>query len=533
MAINIIVAIGGTGSRVAEAYVYAAATGLLENNTKTHIFIVDKDIDCGNTQRLGKTIDEYNDMRLCTGLSMPEIEKHNWCIKEAMEELKPGITIHSRFRDAAVDPTSTTDALLVDLMHSEKEQTFDLGYGFYGHPSLGAAIYGLITKTNVFGNMDTNKLLHVIRAELAGGQDVQVFLMGSVFGGTGASLFPNVARSLEERFGRNPHFRQGGGLMLPYFTFKTKAGGTVSPEEFLYKTATALHYYALDDQQAAATPGKVRLLRVDNRQRGSAGHNAAVFDALYLLGLTPLEPTCNVFEEGGPNQVHSFSIADLYGALSAVEFFNGRTLAPREGMPWLYTADMPQPVINWPQVPNLEIRAKAEQLVRFCEAFLAVLYPMFLQPKDVLQDYLVLQHLFGAHRVWIHSVADLPEGFDFDKEVDRIAPFCLHYLCFWRDLHNNPNRTKLFSDTLRAFILEVSENDGYTPQEHDWFKEHYRELRTTHFRPDDLLVQQRASGQAHVTDAMGLQGGLEKYDLDIANFHELQPIYRAAYDLMK
>ena len=73
MAINVMVAIGGTGARVAEAYVYAAASGLLHGNEKTLIYVVDKDIDCGNTTRLMKTIDEYRAMRECTGLDLPEI----------------------------------------------------------------------------------------------------------------------------------------------------------------------------------------------------------------------------------------------------------------------------------------------------------------------------------------------------------------------------------------------------------------------------------------------------------------------------
>ena len=56
MALNIVVAIGGTGARVAEAYVYAVASGLLNSYDKTEIYVVDKDINCGNTQRLMKTI---------------------------------------------------------------------------------------------------------------------------------------------------------------------------------------------------------------------------------------------------------------------------------------------------------------------------------------------------------------------------------------------------------------------------------------------------------------------------------------------
>lgn len=524
MAVNIVVAIGGTGSRGAEAFVYAAATGLLHNSTRTHIFIVDKDINCGNTQRLDSTIAEYSAMRECTGLDMPIIEKHNWCIEEAMAELNRQAGTQATYRQVAVKP-GTSDAYLVDLMHSPEEQSFNLEYGFYGHPSLGAAIYGLITNTDAFKNDSTNQLMQTVRRELRDGNAVHVFLLGSVFGGTGASLFPNVARSLQKAFGDDPNFKQAGGLMLPYFTFETRTAdgrrAQVSPDEFLEKTATALHHYANDG----------KLVRTDNLSRSDPSHRPAVFDDLYLLGLTPLEPTCHVYAEGGGDQTHSFSIADLYVALAAVEFFNDEAVTLPVGAPHLYSADLPTKAINWQQLPNLEVRSKAEQMVRFCEAFLSVLYPMFLQPNRELERYVFLRNLYGTvGNLFTGQRAALPADYDFAQTVEQIAPFCLHYMRFWQDLQNRQDiPVNLFTATLNQMTTYVSDEEG-KPNPRDWFFNNYRTLLTEVFKPNDLLMEPRRVG---IDDALGLQQRLNQYPLDRTNYHDLQPIYRAAYDIMQ
>lgn len=521
MAVNIVVAIGGTGSRGAEAFVYAAATGLLHNNTKTYVFIVDKDVNCGNTQRLDSTIAEYNAMRECTGLSMPEIEKRNWCIEDAMKELNGTAGTQATYRQVAVRP-GTDDSYLVDLMHSREEQAFNLEFGFYGHPSLGAAIYGLITNTAAFSSGNTNQLMQTIHNELTNGHAVHVFLLGSVFGGTGASLFPNVARSLQQVFGKDPNFKQAGGLMLPYFTFETRTAdgraATVSSDEFLEKTATALHHYARDSH----------LVRTDNLSRSDANHHPAVFDDLYLLGLTPLEPTCHVYAEGGGNQLHTFSIADLYVALAAVEFFNDQPVALSPGRPHLYSADLPTKSITWPQLPNNEIRPKAEQMVRFCEAFLTMLYPMFLEPNATLQNYVFLQNLYGYTGL-LSRRANLPEGYDFAQTVEQIAPFCLHYMKFWQDLQNRTDLpVNLFTATLNYMTTYVSDEDG-KPNSREWFHTNYETLRKEVFKPNDLLLEPRPNG---IPSAMILQQELNRVHLDTVNYRDLQPIYRATYDLM-
>lgn len=529
MAINVLVAIGGTGSRVAEAYVYAASAGLLNNNTKTLVFVVDKDIDCGNTTRLIKTIDEYREMRECTGLPLPEIERCEWCVEDAMQQLNPNVAKggHVSFADVARNP-GTNDALLVDLMHSREEQDFDLQKGFYGHPSLGAALYGLLTETPVFQSA-ANTLVNQIRTELASASgEVRTYFVGSMFGGTGASLLPNVARTLHEdpKIGQNPNYRQAACLMLPYFKFQAptnQQGAPVNFATFDEKTATALDFYAKDPT----------LVSTDYKPRNNPAHAPAVFDEVYLFGRKPLEPTCPAYTLGGKDQVHTFTVVDLFAALGGVEFFNGTTVQVPQGMPHLYSADMPTPCVNWPQVPNADAQPRFEQMMRFCYAFLNVLYPMFAQPRRELARLQFLKNIYGADGLLGGGPARLPQDLDFGKEVQRIAPFCEKFMRFFADLHRcnttvAPGSVDLFTSVLElAHMYLLDPMDQLQPL--SWFCENYIRLRRD-FKPDNILVGQRATA---VPDGASLHGALSKYRFDLNAHPGLTGIYRAVYEIMQ
>ena len=528
MALNIVVAIGGTGARVAEAYVYAVASGLLNSYDKTEIYVVDKDINCGNTQRLMKTINEYNDMRLCTGLDLPEIEQKEWCIEAAMKELDPSLQQggSATYGQVACTP-GTKDSLLVNLMHSQQEQEFNLQQGFYGHPSLGAALYGMITETPTFNSDAGNTLVASIKHNLAN-NEVNTFFVGSLFGGTGASLLPNVARTLHEdpKIGQNPNYRQAACLMLPYFKFQAptnQQGAPVNFATFDEKTATALDFYAKDPT----------LVSTDYKPRNNPAHAPAVFDEVYLFGRKPLEPTCPAYTLGGKDQVHTFTVVDLFAALGGVEFFNGTTVQVPQGMPHLYSADMPTPCVNWPQVPNANAQPRFEQMMRFCYAFLNVLYPMFAQPRRELARLQFLKNMYGADGLLGSGPARLPQDLDFGKEVQRIAPFCEKFMRFFADLHRCNTTVEPGSVDLFTSVLELAHMDLLDPMDQlqplSWFCENYIRLRRD-FKPDNILVGQRATA---VPDGASLHGALSKYRFDLNAHPGLTGIYRAVYEIMQ
>ena len=67
-------------------------------------------------------------------------------------------------------------------------------------------------------------------------------------------------------------------------------------------------------------------------------------------------------------------------------------------------------------------------------------------------------------------------------------------------------------------------------QERQWFRANYNLLRREHFRPDNILVGNRMTA---VPDAVALWSRLGKYRVDKTGYRDLQPLYRAVYDIMR
>src|SRR5207302_1604172 len=95
-----------------------------------------------------------------------------------------------------------------------------LEFGFRGHPSIGAAVMAAAVKLG--GEEPWASLRDQISLDVGAGEGAKVMLFGSIFGGTGASGVPTIARLVKNEFSsqlRNKPFKIGSVLMLPYFSF--------------------------------------------------------------------------------------------------------------------------------------------------------------------------------------------------------------------------------------------------------------------------------------------------------------------------
>ena len=106
-----------------------------------------------------------------------------------------------------------TPAHLFEVLYSEKERDTELDKGFRGHPSIGASVMA----QTVLGNAEPWKTFRdLVNADM----NPKVFLAGSIFGGTGASGFPTIAKLIKNELKAVKVKTQiGGALVLPYFTF--------------------------------------------------------------------------------------------------------------------------------------------------------------------------------------------------------------------------------------------------------------------------------------------------------------------------
>jgi len=150
-----------------------------------------------------------------------------------------------------------------------------------------------------------DKFVNSVNLDVSSGKAAKIFLAGSVFGGTGASGMPTIARLLRHAFKSyvetgidNRKVALGGAMALPYFSFPSNAnentGIFASSENFLTNTKAALKYYALKD---------------------------VAYDSMYFIGDSELSSVKN-FSVGASTQMNDAHIVDFYGGLAAVDFFS-------------------------------------------------------------------------------------------------------------------------------------------------------------------------------------------------------------------
>lgn len=331
MAAYYIIAAGGTGAMCARAFIYLAAAGCSEKNGTYHILLMDKDKESDAMTSCENLLEEYKAMRSQLGLkpdtfTLPEIQLHKWDFtEEIVDEYRkrtgrPASDLESLTLDKLLNPDQDPlTARLLSTMYTQSELHTDLNKGFYGHPNIGAPVFDYISKRFVDQTVVTadgmtveNTFMKELHGSLKNGK-AYVYLFGSLFGGTGATVLPNVALTLRSM--RDPGNKAdcygktrlvlGGSVIMPYFRLpqcppdSVEALERVSPvdSKFAGQTREALNYY----HESKLLSKMMNLL---------------------LLGTSRLDVTSEAFARGGSQNQH-FHVVLLIAAVAANRFFAG------------------------------------------------------------------------------------------------------------------------------------------------------------------------------------------------------------------
>ena len=312
--------IGGTGARIAEVAALLCTMNMLNDKNITFI-VVDKDEECGGTKRAKKVISyteviseikgsDSNSGRLCRSrLSSKEDgnpTKAPWNFTKAIENIQGNNNGNASLKNA-LGGNNSDNEILFDAFYSKSEQDSPTSEGFYGHPSIGALMFKYMMKNT------NDDIAEPVLNYLTGhtGDVVKVFIIGSVFGGTGASVFSNLAAHIRDKSSGmnniNNRLLISGVLLLPYFSFgaSTNENPRINDMEFFAKSRTALEQYSMDNF--------MRNLDADGNYKGN-------FDTIYICGQNPLHKV-GKYSEGGSTQENHFDLVDLIAAYAMVDFF--------------------------------------------------------------------------------------------------------------------------------------------------------------------------------------------------------------------
>jgi hypothetical protein len=194
------------------------------------------------------------------------------------------------------------DKSFVKLLYSNSNLNSDLSIGFKGNPNMGSIVLNQFTNSGDFKRF----------GQTFGSEDA-IFIINSIFGGTGAAGFPLLLKRL--RSSEMPKIKDapvGGLTYLPYFTLDRQ--GEINAESFEEKAKIALDYYN----------------RTINNQR-----KVNVLHFIGNRGNTNVEG----YAVGGAEQKNKAHFLEIAGALSIIEFCknidkytcnNGQSTRPTE-----------------------------------------------------------------------------------------------------------------------------------------------------------------------------------------------------------
>ena len=443
------IGIGGTGAKCLESLIHIAAAGMMPDNNDLYILFVDPDKANGSLERAKTTFEHYKVFNENDQLAQPHILQTN------IDSAKPYIfspfdnqdddkrKLSSVFKYADLKLGNANAADLFEVLYSERERETGLNEGFRGHPSIGASIMA----QTVLGAGEPWK---TFRAKVAKDTNAKVFIIGSIFGGTGASGFPTIAKLIKNEFeGTTVKPVIGGALVLPYFSFiddgdnKNEDDGDnknelkAKAEHFLMNTQAALKYYHLYNNQEL------------------------VYNAIYLLG-NDVQIEEENFSLGGNSQRNSQHFIELYASLAAIHFFENATADGGAKYLRLNRSNNPH---QWSDLPDgasgTKILSKLRQLTNFSFAYLSIYKPM-------LDDIFEKTHS-GFHTPWYIdffkrnriSLKDV----SVKNSLNNVKDYCEDFLVWLANVQNskkdNPfNAVDSFDPTKCGNLIS---SDGLKP----------------------------------------------------------------------
>ena len=439
------IGIGGTGAKCLEALVHLAAAGMMPDD-ELYVLFVDPDTANGSLDGAQQTLTRYMRCKDALQLGKASLFKNKIVSAEPNVwtpfEDKARQTLNQFFYyddlSMAKDQNRRAAAHLFELLFSKQERGTSLEYGFRGHPSIGSAV---MARTVDLGETEP---WGTFRQRIANDEQAKVFLIGSIFGGTGASGFPTIARLVKNKLGETNAGERavlGGALVLPYFYFLSQDSPELQAksEAFLMNTQAALKYYYLWS-------------RTD------------IYKAVYFFGddaRTQVEPCL-----GGQQQRNAPHFIELYAALAAIDFFE-KDFEGDEPTQYFMTARHEENTLQWKDLPDgnhgQTTQSRLGNLARFAFAFLSVYHPMLEDIRKEGKIYRAPWYIDFFERDAIRIGDNYTQ-----TALSNVEDYCRALLLWFASIqenHGEKTRIELIKSTAYSTKGELKSVNSFEPRD--------------------------------------------------------------------
>ncbi|MGV3767470.1 MAG: hypothetical protein ACO1NW_15145 [Chitinophagaceae bacterium] len=304
--------IGGTGARVIRSLTMLLASGVkLKDTNKIIPIIIDVDAKNADTTRTLKAMESYKLIRE-KGYGNKEATLEGFFnanlntlssvkpVTESRDKVDDSFQLHFdnletsflKYIDPDGDLEGSVNMDFLEAMYdntpagnknfSHTELNLRLDLGFKGNPNIGCV---------VFNNLSNTKEFRYVLKSINEGD--RIFIISSIFGGTGSSGFPQLVRLLQEDDALQKNVF-GALTVMPYFNVADKKESAINSARFNSKTEAALTYYS------KYLSGKI--------------------NSFYHLWDKPLKQYDN--NEGGAEQQNNAHLVEMIGATAIIDFVN-------------------------------------------------------------------------------------------------------------------------------------------------------------------------------------------------------------------
>lgn len=286
--------IGGTGARVLRSFTMMMASGVSISSDEIVPIIIDPDASNADLTRTVALMNNYRTIR--SELTFTKKNESQFFRKELSQilinyTLRINDTDDKTFQQFIDLPSmEKSSQAMMRMLFSEKNLASSMDVGFKGNPNIGSIVLNQIVDSDDFQEFANN---------FESGD--KIFIISSIFGGTGASGFPLLLKTLRKgtSFPNNDLINKaeiGAITILPYFKLKNDDDSEIDSSTFISKTKSALAYY-----------------------ENNISKNESI-DALYFLA----DNMTNTYEnhEGGSAQQNDAHLIEFLAATAIVDFSN-------------------------------------------------------------------------------------------------------------------------------------------------------------------------------------------------------------------
>lgn len=285
--------IGGTGSRVLRSLTMLLASGVNSYGYDIVPIIIDPDCSNGNLTQNVTLMDSYVSIRARLSFTHGNNNKFfSTKIEKKFQNFTMPIdkTASLKFHEfiGLSGMKDRANQAMTRMLFSDENLNSDMNIGFKGNPNIGSVVLNQISTSGSFKNF----------AQSFQPGD-KIFIISSIFGGTGASGFPLLLKTMRKdknlpNSAALNNAQIGAITVLPYFKLTKDDNSSIDSTTFISKTKSALAYY----------------------ERNIA--NTEQINALYFIG----DDDCNTYQniDGGTNQNNKAHAIELFSATAVIDF---------------------------------------------------------------------------------------------------------------------------------------------------------------------------------------------------------------------